>query len=136
MGSSGLSAELEGSEYRVNLGYGGFWLGYAHQSWRLFHPYSSMKLGWGSVTFDPEPEFGRSQLNDNVFVVEPEIGVEVNLFKWFRLAGTGGYRFVTGADQYDGFKNGDLSCFFGKLTLRFGGFGKPGGKNQDVEFDE
>jgi hypothetical protein len=124
--------QWENRPYNVNYGYGGLWLGYAHQSWRAVHPYTSLQLGWGAVDLSATEEpFNEENTDDNIFVAEPELGVEVNLFKWFKLAGTVGYRFTTGAERFDGFKNSDLSAFSGSLTLRFGGFGKRKPKDAD-----
>jgi len=117
--------QWENRPYHVNYGYGGLWLGYAHRSWKAIHPYTSLQLGWGAVDLSATEEpFVEEDTDDNIFVAEPELGLEINLFKWFKLAGTVGYRFTTGAERFDGFKNADLSAFSGALTLRLGGFGK------------
>ncbi len=122
----------ENRPYEVNYGYGGFWLGYAHRSWKAIHPYTSLQLGWGAVDLSATEEpFVEENTDDNIFVAEPELGLEINLFKWFKLAGTVGYRFTTGADRFDGFKSSDLSAFSGALTLRFGGFGKRSSEGED-----
>jgi hypothetical protein len=78
-------------------------------------------LGWGGIDIEIDDEgFTR---NDNIFVVTPEVGVEVNVFRWFKIAGTVGYRAVTGVNSISGQSNEDFSGMAGTLTFRFGGFG-------------
>lgn len=110
--------------YEIDLGYGGFWLGYVPLSYKVIHPYVSTQLGWGGVSLDPDKEVTNDpDYNDAVFVVTPEAGLELNVFTWFRLSFTGGYRFVMGVDDIPNLTDRNLSSFSGALTLRFGGFG-------------
>lgn len=113
---------------RVKFKHGGFWLGYTPLQSRVLHPYSSVKFGWGkaryrSTTFD-NPETVLSELEDNIFVLTPELGFEVNVFSWFRIATTGAYRLVSGLGDVPSFEDDDLSEFTLQLTLRFGDFGR------------
>ena len=63
-------------------------------------------------------------VKDKVFVVTPEIGVEANIFDFFRLAATVNYRLTDGIDEsLNGFQDSDFSKLGATLTLRFGGFG-------------
>ncbi len=105
--------------------HGGFWIGYTPLQHRVVHPYASVKLGWGKANYkltafdDVELDSDRS----SIFVTTPELGLELNVFSFFRIAATASYRWVNGYDGYGGFKNDDLSSFGATLTLRFGGFG-------------
>ena len=103
------------------MGHGGLWLGFTVPSRKVVHFYGSSRLGWGALDIN----FANSRFDDldNVFVITPEVGIEVNLTRWFRLAGTFGYRIVEGADESLGYSDDDFSGTFTGITLRFGGFG-------------
>lgn len=87
---------------KQNFGHGGFWIGYIHKSHQAIHWGISSKLGFGSVTLN-EGTF-RTDRNDdfawdNVFVANPQIEVEMNLLKWFKINLGFGYQFVTGFNK-------------------------------------
>ena len=47
----------------------------------------------------------------NAELESPELGVELNIFRWFKIAGTAGYRQVTGVNEALGQTNEDFSGF-------------------------
>ncbi len=110
----------------VKFKHGGFWFGYVPVQHKVIHPFTSLKLGWGKARFR-EYELGEDDpfnaFNDNIFVLTPEAGIELNVFSFFRIAATANYRMVSGLDKLDNFSDSDLSGFGAVLTLRFGGFG-------------
>lgn len=112
------SVDLE--NYRMKLSHGGFWLGYNHNQDKVLHVFASAKLGWGDIDVKYIGTGGKP--SDNIFVIQPEAGVEVNLFRWFKLAGTVGYRAVTGVNEIETHSNSDFSGMVGTLTFRFGWF--------------
>lgn len=106
--------------------HGGFWIGYVPVQHKVIHPYSSLKIGWGKARYkeiDIDNDETRTSINDNIFVLTPEVGIELNIFSFFRIAATANYRLVNGLDKIDTFSDSDLSGFGATLTLRFGGFG-------------
>lgn len=110
--------------YDVTLGSGGFWLGYAYPSHKVLHIYTSLKLGWGTAALRrPGGDNFEDDITDGVFMVAPEVGAEVNLLHWFRLAFSGGYRVVGGLHGLPGFSTNDFNSPTLAITLRFGGFG-------------
>ena len=122
--------EDEADALEVDIAHSGLWLGYTWPSYKLAHLFTSVKGGWGLVntSFD---EFGLDNA-DRVFVVTPEVGVEVNLFRWLRLAGTVGYRSVSGINPDNtSVTTADVSGVTGGLTLRIGGFGRQRNRNCD-----
>lgn len=124
MGSTDFSYLLEtGDLGKIDLGHGGLWLGVGIPSYKLLHFYGSTRIGWGAVNFDVDDPGLRYEDFDKVFVASPEVGVEMNITKWFRLAGSVGYRYVNGVSSIQPFNNDDLRGFTGGLTLRFGWFG-------------
>ncbi len=114
-----------GRDYNLTISNGGFWLGYAYPSHKLAHLYTSMKIGWGNVALartDREP-FDPDGIRDNVFVLNPEIGAEVNLLHWFRLCLSVGYRSVSGVNTLPTVQSNDFNGATFGITMRFGGFG-------------
>ena len=111
--------------YVVNVGHGGFWLGYTIPSHKLFHLYVSARPGWGKVRFklDRDDKDRDAYYADRIFVFTPELGIEVNVTDFLRIAATGGYSLVTDVDNLPGdYTDEDFSGFMGGLTFRFGSF--------------
>jgi len=121
----------------TEFGHGGLWLGYVHQSYKKVHLAASSKFGWGALTLIDE-DYKSDELwslaTDVVFVVTPQLEVEMNLFRWFKVNIGAGYRFVTGVDKtYCMTKDGPKIKYFDakdfsqpevNVTFMFGGFGK------------
>lgn len=110
----------------LNFGHGGIWLGITPKQEKAIHPFASVKLGWGKVEYEvtPNPAEDSEKVKDRVFVVTPEVGVEFNVFDFFRLAASANYRLTDGIDEnLNGLQDKDFSKFGATLTLRFGGFG-------------
>lgn len=111
--------QIEEEDYRLRFKHGGFWLGYTSDPSRVVHWYGSTRLGSGKAQIRGD---GPAQASDRIYVVTPEVGIEINLTKFMRLALTGGYRVTTGVSKLNGFDNNDFSSPVGALTFRFGGF--------------
>lgn len=87
-------------------------LGYGFQSFKAVHPMINVDAGSGKIRMgDLAP--------DRVVIIQPSVGVEINVFRWFRLGLEGGYRFVTNTDL-PGLNDQALSGAFGQATLKFG----------------
>lgn len=117
--------------YPINFGFGGGWFGFVTPTQKAIHFYSSLKIAGGEITLTDKRGEGATTLNrETVFVVQPEAGVELNLFKWFRIALAGNYRLVSGiqAENLAGLRNHDFNSGGMTLTLRFGKFYRNGGK--------
>lgn len=126
-------------DLNTQFGHGGFWIGYLHQSYKPVHFGASTKLGWGSLSMsnDSYDQYHQdyqyySIAQDNVFVIIPQIEVEMNLLKWFKINASAGYQFVTGVDKTYTNTSGETVQFFDSkdysspmfnLTFAFGGFG-------------
>jgi hypothetical protein len=127
------------SNLRTGFGHGGFLLGYIHQSHKPVHFGVSTKLGWGAVSLTEDytdnsfNDYGYYNIvSDNVFVVNPQLEVELNMLRWFKINASAGYQFVTGIDQTYINADGQRTQYFGKndfnkpvfnLSFVFGGFG-------------
>ena len=95
----------------LNLDYNGLMLGYAPLAHRAIHPKFTILAGSGNLRI-------RGEGTDNVLVVEPGIGLELNVFRWLRVGLDGGYRFVTNTDLL--VNDSDISAAYGQLTFKFG----------------
>lgn len=108
---------------QLDLGHGGFWLGVSWPTYKLVHLYGSARIGWGAVNVDLKDPNLEYRDVDKVFVMTPEIGVEINLTRWFRASGAVGYRYLSGANETRGYTDDDFRGALANLTLRFGWFG-------------
>ncbi|MCC7464949.1 MAG: hypothetical protein IT261_01690 [Saprospiraceae bacterium] len=121
--------KADGIDGAIALGYGGLWLGYSVPTQKAIHGFASMKVGVGGVgvtnRYDwwDEDDLDFNDYDRAVLVLMPEVGVELNLFHWMRLAGTVGYRFVDGFEGGLGLGKKDLNAPVFGLTMRFGWFG-------------
>ena len=113
--------EQDGDLESLELGHGGLWLGFNVASNKLLHLYASTRVGWGAV--DVQFDNARFEDYDQVFVLTPEVGIELNITRWFRAAGTIGYRYLDGVNDGREYSNDDFRGTFAGITLRFGGFG-------------
>lgn len=125
MGADYADLSLPDGRYQMDMGYGGLWLGYVPLGDRVIHPYATFRIGWGSVSLNRRGNFpDLFESTDQIFVLAPEGGLEINVFRWFRIAGTVGYRWVDGVnEELAGLTENDFRSINGGLTLRFGGFG-------------
>lgn len=108
----------------LDIGHGGFWLGATVLPYKVLHLYTSARIGWGAVNVDLNDNNQKYSDIDKIFVMTPEIGVELNLTRWFRVAGTAGYRWVNGTNETRGYTDEDFSGAVAAVTLRFGWFGR------------
>ncbi len=59
--------------------------------------------------------------HDLIFVIQPTLGVELNVTRFFRIEAGSSYRYVIGTDL-DDMTDDDLRGFGAELTLKFGKF--------------
>lgn len=111
--------ELYEGMYDIKFGHGGLWFGYTHNTHKIAHFYSSLKLGWGKARLKMD---GDNIFSDRHFALTPEIGFEMNVADFFKIGFTGGYRWVNGINTLPGISDEDFNSFTGIITLRFGGF--------------
>ncbi len=96
----------------IDITYKGLQLGYAFIPDKRIHPKISLLAAGGKVELDDEEA-------NNVFVLQPSGGVEINLFKWCKVDVMGGYRLIKGIDTV-GLSDTDVSAPFGEIKLKFG----------------
>lgn len=126
-------------DLNTKFGHGGFWIGYLHKSYKPVHFGASTKIGWGSIALENDyvdPNFNEYSyyqiVTDNVFVINPQVEVELNLLRWFKINASAGWQFVTGVDKtytneagesVQFFKASDFNKPMFNLAFMFGGFG-------------
>ncbi len=121
-GTADLRAVLKNNNIdRLELAHGGFWLGVTTPTHKAAHLYGSARMGWGALNILLDRS--RNTEVDQIFVFTPEVGAELNLLHWFRIAGSAGYRLVNGANARAPYKDADFSGPTATLTFRFGWFG-------------
>jgi hypothetical protein len=108
---------------RLDMGHGGFWVGYVFPQHKALHLFTSVKAGWGAVNIEFDDDDDDFDYDDAFFALTPEAGLEVNIFGFLRVAGTVGYRFMNGLDDAPNFDKKELETMTGALTIRIGGFG-------------
>lgn len=84
----------------IEFGYGGLWVGYNFNPESLLHFTADVKLGGGRVSYTQNNSYNNyynnSLYNASCYVVNPNLGVELNVFKYMRISASAGYRFVNG----------------------------------------
>lgn len=83
----------------IAFGYGGFWFGYIYKPHKLVHVNINTVAGWGGISlYDDEFDVANMEHCDKdiVFVVIPNIEMEVNLTSWMKFTAGAGYRFTSG----------------------------------------
>ncbi len=99
-------------QQRFDFQYNGGKVGYTFIPYKAIHPVLNFEIGKGKIKLSGEGE-------DKVFVMQPSAGLEVNVFRWFRLGVEGGYRFVQNNDLV-GISSEQMSGPYGQATLKFG----------------
>ncbi len=95
----------------LNISYNGLMIGYAPFSHKAIHPKFTLLAGGGNLRM-------RGTGSDEILVFEPSAGVELNVFRWFRVGLDGGYRFVTNTDIL--VNDSEVSAPYGQVTFKFG----------------
>ena len=122
LGNSGSQVAITGTDevYDIHFNHGGFWLGYTYKKHQLFHLYSSFRIGWGKTELKRNDE---KFYSDNLLALAPELGLELNVTNWFKVAFSGGYRNISGIDNLPQLTDKEFTSAYGAITFRFGGFG-------------
>jgi hypothetical protein len=115
-----IDGELTDIDADIDFSHGGLWFGYVRDIEQKIHLYSSLKVGWGQAKLEHDAV---DLPSDRLFVLTPEIGIELNMTNFFRVGLTGGYRAVSGISRLPELENKDFSSPTVAITFRFGAFG-------------
>jgi len=100
------------NNHRFDLKYNALLLGFTPRAHKIVHPQLLFVMGSGELT-------DQDGVKDNIFVVQPSGGFEINISRWFRLGFEAGYRFVMQTDL-PGLTDTDVSAPFGEMKFKFG----------------
>lgn len=109
----GVDVQQADGEGSLDMWYGGAELEFISGWSQVYHITFLTLVGGGALGLEGE--------SDGIWTAEPELNLEINVAPYLRVNFGGGYRFVWGVDLPE-LSNGDLSQFFGQLTLKFGAF--------------
>ncbi len=101
---------------RTTIGFGGAVIGYSFNHENPIHLAASIKIGAGSLMVYPK-DFMDDRLShiysDAIGIIEPEIMVEFNLFRWWRIQTGVSYRYVFNIDDKKYYNsNGEHVLYF------------------------
>jgi len=112
IGWDGLNAQFNNTALgNMNLNSNGFTLGYSPWAHKAFHPVFNMYAGKGKITND--------EILDNVYVYQPSVTLEFNVFRWMKIGVDGGYRIIN-ESNLNSFTDQELSGPYAGLKLKFG----------------
>ena len=112
IGWDGLNADFNKSTLgNLSLKSNGFTLGYSPLAEKSLHPVINLYGGRGKIE--------GQEILDNIYVWQPSVTLEMNVFRWFKLGLDGGYRFIT-ESNLTGITSQDLSGPYAGLKLKFG----------------
>ena len=69
--TSDVRVDVEGAEYELDYGHGGFYMGYIFAPEKLAHLAFSTKLGWGQANLNNRSVFVGPNFVDNTFSITP-----------------------------------------------------------------
>ncbi|MBN2543440.1 hypothetical protein JXI42_11300 [bacterium] len=109
----------------LGFGYGGVILEGIFFSPNMVHFTGNILIGGGAIYFfqdwdEQGEEHHDYHDSDHIWIVEPEVAVELNLTDYFRINLGASYRIV-GEVELPGYDNSDLSGFAGSIFFKFGG---------------
>ena len=97
---------------RFKMDYSGFMLGYTPAAHKTIHPTFMVLAGTGNA------QIGESE-SDNIVVLQPTLGLELNIFRFFHLSIDGGYRLLTNVNIPE-MTGQALSGPYGEIKMKFG----------------
>ncbi len=93
------------------LNYNGFTVDFTPWGRKVLHPEISFVVGPGDYFIGP--------IKKRILVLQPSAGVELNIWKIFKLGVQGGYRFIRRNDP-NLVPDEDINTYFLQVDLRFG----------------
>jgi hypothetical protein len=90
-------------------------LGYTPKAYMPVHPIFSLGVGGSRIRLRTDG----TTTENNVFMLHPAVGAELNITRWCHLDAQVGYRAVMNSD-FVGLADKDFSGMYGQLNLKFG----------------
>lgn len=95
----------------IKVSTNGLLLGYAYSGYQVIHPVAYLSIGRAISKADDLPTI-------KSFAGHASIGAEVNVFRWFKIGGEVGYRYVDPKDSW--IEDVNLSSPYAGIKLKFG----------------
>jgi hypothetical protein len=96
---------------KFDLQNNGIFVSYAPNADKSIHPIFTLIASNGALKV--------AENKSSTFVLQPQLGVEINVFRWFHLELDGGYRILSGND-IAGFSNSQFSGAYAEAKFKFG----------------
>lgn len=112
IGWAGYKSDIDENGREMDLTGNDLLLGYSMNSDKIVHPQFYLQLGSGKLQVKDIGE-------DRIHVLQPTIGAEINIARFFRLGIDGGYRFVNDT-ELPSYTDGDFSGPILNIRLKFG----------------
>jgi hypothetical protein len=112
IGWAGYDSDVTGDGREIDIKGNDLLLGYMFNSDQVIHPLFYLQTGRGKLKIQGEGE-------DGVFVLQPTVGAEINIARFFRLGIDGGYRFYSDT-SLNGYSDKDFSGPVLGIRLKFG----------------
>jgi hypothetical protein len=106
---------------QLMMGYGGLYVEQMLAPSKLVHVSVGALLGGGGASWVDRLDRRIQTPSDGFFVVEPEVSLEVNVTRFFRLGLTGSYRYLDGLGL-SGLPTDQLNGPMGGVSFKFGRF--------------
>ncbi len=134
-----------GKALRINFSHAGFWVGGILFPEKMFHLGLSSRFGWGNIhlsdsinnSYINNVDYRLDYTNDKVFVISPQIELDIKITSWLKANIGFGYNFVTGID-FDRYKEFNFNAPRIVIGVFFGGFSNNDDDDQiqDTEFQD
>lgn len=132
-----------GKPLRVNFSHAGFLAGVVIMPKKRVHLSVSSRFGWGHIYLTEKYNYSfiynvNSSLdytNDKVFVIIPQVELEVNITPWLKFNLGVGYRYVSGIN-FERYKNYGFSYPQITAGFYFGGFNPDPDDDYDINPEE
>lgn len=126
-----------GKPLRTNFSHAGIWVGGVFFAKKTVHIGLSSRFGWGNIhlsdsvnnSYINNVDYRLDYTNDKIFVMTPQIELDIKITSWLKFNMGFGYRFVTGID-FDRYKEYKFSSPQITVGVYFGGFST---KEEEVE---
>lgn len=119
-----MSSEGTDEGYNQSFRHGGLLAGYLLNPEKLIHFQGGLKIGYGSLVKNYPVTDNISSYSGNLFIVNPNIGAEINITPYMRFGINGGYRIVepVGINAENIFDVKDYQGLAFEAVLKIGSF--------------
>lgn len=108
--------------FEMNINYGGPWIGYRPKIEFPIHPYFGFKTAWGNAAISNKSTPDTEKESYDIYIIQPEFGMEFILTKHLHLIGTGGYKWINKLERTGLIEAMDSRSMVFCLSLQFGWF--------------